>query len=183
MLRYTSYDIVFQEIPGEITLAINISNCPNHCEGCHSPHLQEDTGEILTESTLSLLLENYGNAITCICFMGGDNSPEEVLNLAQFIRRGAIHRAQYTHPAPPIKTAWYSGSSQLYKNAQHGFDYIKLGEYIEELGGLDSPKTNQRLYKIINGKMVDMTNHFIKEKFSKYMKRINYLNATDIKKN
>ena len=30
---------------------------------------------------------------------------------------------------------------------QH-LDFIKLGHYDEELGGLDSPTTNQRLYQI-----------------------------------
>ena len=30
MLKYANYDIVFQEVPDEVTLAINISNCPNH---------------------------------------------------------------------------------------------------------------------------------------------------------
>jgi anaerobic ribonucleoside-triphosphate reductase activating protein len=46
----------------------------------------------------------------------------------------------------------------------HNFDYIKLGAYIEELGGLDSLKTNQRLYKITNEQMEDITNHFQKQK-------------------
>ena len=40
MLKYAGYDIVFQEIPDEVTLALNLSGCPNGCPGCHSPHLQ-----------------------------------------------------------------------------------------------------------------------------------------------
>ncbi len=151
MLRFHNYDIVFQEIPGEVTLAINISNCPNRCKGCHSPHLQEDTGEILNENALANLLEKYGNAITCICFMGGDDFPEDVLELAQFVRR----RGETSFA---LKTAWYSGKDELYQNAQQCFDYIKVGEYIEELGGLNSPTTNQRLYKIKNERMIDVTN-------------------------
>ena len=75
MLRYADYDIVFQEIPDEVTLAINLSNCPNHCKGCHSAYLMEDIGEPLTEESLSTLLGKYGKAITCVCFMGGDASP------------------------------------------------------------------------------------------------------------
>ncbi|MCL2247577.1 MAG: anaerobic ribonucleoside-triphosphate reductase activating protein, partial [Lentimicrobiaceae bacterium] len=73
-MRFLSYDIVFQEVPGEVALAINISNCPNRCKGCHSSHLQEDTGEELTEDVLFSLLNIYGNAVTCVCFMGGDRS-------------------------------------------------------------------------------------------------------------
>ena len=163
-MRFASYDIVFQEIPDEITLAINISNCPNRCTGCHSPHLQKDTGEILDESVLAGLLEKYGNAVTCICFMGGDSSPEEVLNLAQFVRQHTITTAVETQRiVSPHKTAWYSGSSRLYKNAQYCFDYIKLGKYVEVLGGLNSPTTNQRLYRIENETMIDITNKFHKE--------------------
>ena len=145
MLKFHNYDIVFQEIPNEVTLAINISNCPNRCAGCHSPHLWEDTGNILDENTLAVLLEKYGNAITCICFMGGDSSPEDVLRLAKFVK-------QYNK-----KTAWYSGNSTLYESALSFFDYIKLGEYIEKLGGLKNPTTNQRLYRIENETMIDVT--------------------------
>ena len=38
MLKYANFDIVFQEVPDEVTLAINISNCPNQCVGCHSKY-------------------------------------------------------------------------------------------------------------------------------------------------
>ena len=149
-MKFIGYDIVFQEIPDEITLAINISNCPNRCCGCHSPHLQNDTGEELTEIVLVDLLNAYGNAVTCICFMGGDSSPENVLNLAKIAKQ--FHK----------KTAWYSGNSALYENAQHHFDYIKLGKYIEELGGLNSPTTNQRFYRIEHTTMIDITERFHK---------------------
>ena len=39
MLKYVNCGIVFQEIPDEVTLSINISNCPCHCPGCHSNYL------------------------------------------------------------------------------------------------------------------------------------------------
>ena len=45
MLKYVDYDIAFQEIPDEVTLAINLSNCP-HRAGCHSPHC-DDIGKNL----------------------------------------------------------------------------------------------------------------------------------------
>ena len=156
MLRYVSYDIVFQEIPGEVSLAINISNCPNHCKGCHSLHLWNDYGEILDGNALSGLLEKYGNAITCVCFMGGDAFPNQVENLAVFIRKRSKEN---------IKVGWYSGkpnfpSCCLLSN----FDYLKLGPYIERLGGLDSPGTNQRFYQIVNGAMEDRTSLFLKKK-------------------
>ena len=139
MLKCYSYDIVCQEIPDEISLAVNISCCPNRCPGCHSPWLWEDAGEPLTEDFLSALIGKYSAAITCFCFMGGDADTIEVERLAKWIK---------TH-YPHLKTAWYSGSEKI----ADGFDlavldFIKVGPYKQELGGLKSPKTNQALYKI-----------------------------------
>ena len=37
------------------------------------------------------------------------------------------------------------------------FDYVKIGSYKQELGGLASSKTNQRMYRLANGKMEDIT--------------------------
>lgn len=156
MLRFASYDIVFQEVPGEVTLAINLSNCPNHCKGCHSPYLMGDIGEVLDRHALDVLLDKYGGAITCTCFMGGDGSPKEVEELAAYVHRVTNSR---------VKTAWYSGRSALPEacSISH-FDYIKLGPYIEHLGGLDSVTTNQRFYRVCNEAMIDATASFRKKK-------------------
>lgn len=149
MLKYVDYDIVFQEIPDEVTLAINLSNCPHCCAGCHSPHLRSDIGEELSETTLSDLINKYKKSITCVCFMGGDAVPDELCQLAAFIREKWNGN---------IKTAWYSGNNSLQnKEFTRFFDFIKLGEYIQSLGGLDKKTTNQRLYHINNSTMQDIT--------------------------
>ena len=139
MLKCYSYDIVCQEIPDEISLAVNISCCPNRCPGCHSPWLWEEAGEEMTEDMLTSLISGYSAAITCFCFMGGDAEPSEVERISRWIK------SRWPH----IKTAWYSGRAEL----PDGFDvkvldYLKLGPYIEELGGLESPDTNQVFYKV-----------------------------------
>ena len=82
MLKYVNTGVVFQEIPDEVTLSINISNCPCHCPGCHSRYLWQDIGEPLTAITLAKLIHDYGTEITCVCFMGGDAEPEYVNTLA-----------------------------------------------------------------------------------------------------
>lgn len=154
MLRYANYDIVFQEVPNEVTLAINISNCPNRCKGCHSPYLMENKGEVLDENVLIGLLEKYGKAITCICFMGGDSSPAEIEMLATFAKAQTSGR---------IKTGWYSGRPALPPHCSlQKFNYIKLGPYIEHLGGLDSVTTNQHFYRVDGNEMVDITKWFQK---------------------
>ncbi len=147
MLKYTDYDIVFREVPDEVTLAINLSNCPHRCPGCHSPQLQQDIGNELDEQALCLLLDSYRDAITCVCFMGGDADSEAVGRLADFIKKNCDGR---------LKTAWYSGNNELYnKKLTSSFDFIKIGEYREALGGLDKPTTNQRLYRVVGNELVE----------------------------
>ena len=83
-----------------MTLAFNITGCPNRCPGCHSPWLRDDIGNPLDMAAIGSMLDCYGAAVTCICFMGGDNEPAEVNRLASEIRKAY----------PNHKVAWYSGN-------------------------------------------------------------------------
>ena len=133
-MKFTDYEVVLAEIPDEITLAINISNCPYHCKGCHSPHLWEDIGIELTAPLLYQMIKR-SKGITCVAFMGGPF--EEIQAWSLWIHIWF----------PELKTAWYTGSSAL-PIRENTLDYIKIGRYVEELGPLNNPNTNQRLYKI-----------------------------------
>lgn len=156
MLKYTDAVVTFAEIPNEITLCINISNCPIHCKGCHSKYLWEDTGEPLDLMHLTDLID-ANTGITCICIMGGDADPIYVDTLAEDIK-------EYYD----LKVAWYSGKQELSKDITlDNFDFVKLGPYIEELGGLDSKTTNQRMYKVDGNKLIDITNSFWKHEGNK----------------
>lgn len=152
MLRFHNFDIVFAEFPDETTLAINLTGCPNRCPGCHSPHLQDDTGEPLDAATLQALLTRYGTMITCVGFMGGDGDPEAVDRLAAGVRQ--------SHPQ--LRIGWYSGRSEVPAaiRPEH-FDYLKLGPWIAGRGALSAPTTNQRFYRIrSDGSREDLTAHF-----------------------
>lgn len=151
MLKYVDTMVTFSEFPDEISLCINISNCKCHCIGCHSSYLAEDIGEPLLESTLhKLITENKG--ITCVGFMGGDIEPKSVNALAQYIK------IEYN-----LKVGWYSGRKELSKDIElDNFDYIKIGPYIEEYGPLNNPNTNQKMYLVDNGKLIDITSKFWK---------------------
>ncbi len=148
MLKFVSYDILFQEVPDEVSLAVSISGCPNRCIGCHSSHLMEDIGEALVEEALEQLMAQYQSSITCLCFMGGDAEPREVERLAGFVKQNY-----------DIKCAWYSGRSAL-PHLPCPFDYIKLGDYREQRGGLNSRTTNQRMYRVEGTKIEDITERF-----------------------
>ena len=85
------------------------------------------------------------DGITTVCFMGGDAEPE-VINVL----------AEYVHEIKHLKVGWYSGRDSYYKNINFNyFDYIKLGHYDEDLGGLNKETTNQRLYKLTHTKLDD----------------------------
>ena len=149
-MKYTDTQIGFQEFPDEISLLINISNCPFHCSGCHSPELWEDVGTKLTFKELHHLI-SINKGITLVGFMGGQ--PEEVDPLAEYVK----------NIDPPLKVGWYWGGNDIPKEINtQWFDYIKIGSYIKELGGLDNLNTNQRFYHIENGQLVDWTYKFWK---------------------
>lgn len=152
MLKFVGTDIVFQEFPDEVTLAINISNCPCRCPSCHSPFLWKDTGTELTEASIDQLINEAGSQITCIGFMGGDSAPERVNQLAGHIRKNH----------PDRKIGWYTGRTTISPLISRSrFDYIKVGPYIRHLGALNSPTTNQRMYRFHpDGSFDDITHRF-----------------------
>lgn len=139
MIKYVDYDIVFQEIPNEVTLAINLSRCPNSCIGCHSPQLRKDFGDELNEKSLSFLFDKYSSDITCVSFMGGDGDLQSLYQLAKFVRK----------TFPQIKVAWYSGREKMPEDIPlQYFDFIKIGPYMEQYGPLNKKTTNQKLYRV-----------------------------------
>lgn len=147
MIKYIPQDslIVFSEIPDEITLALNISNCQNNCIGCHTSYLRENIGTELTLEILSAEIQK-NSGISCVCFMGEGNDHEALINLAKFIHENY----------PDLKTALYSGRVAVEDDLYDIFDYVKIGPYKKECGPLNEKTTNQRLYK----NRVDITNRF-----------------------
>ena len=137
MLKYLYTSELFREVPGEITLGISISGCTIRCKGCHSRELWEDKGTPLDVETLCGLL-NQHNGITCLLLLGGEHDIGALTELFM-----------YAHKR--VKTAWYCGLDRLPKQhlgIMQYLDWIKLGHFDIELGGLDSPTTNQHLYMI-----------------------------------
>lgn len=152
MLKYANFDIVFQEFPDEVTLALNISGCPNGCPGCHSAYLQGDVGDPLTVDAVAALVNKY-DGVTCVGLMGGDARPDEVAQLAEDIK------ARYDGK---IKTGWYSGRQNPPQNFRPAaFNYVKFGPYREALGPLKARTTNQRLYRVEpDTALTDITSRF-----------------------
>ena len=128
-------DVVIEEIPHRVTLAVEVTNCRGNCPGCHSPFLRQDIGEQLTASLIDKLFEdNYG--INCFLFLGEGRDRSALFSLADHVRS--------SHPG--VETALYTGREAIEPDYWEHFDFVKVGPYVEDLGPLNSPTTNQRLY-------------------------------------
>ena len=150
MIKYRDYFVVFEEIPNRISLALNITNCQNMCVGCHSPELRLDGGVELTNGEMDNLIEkNYG--VNCVLFMGEGKDMERLLEIAQYVKN------KYD-----IAVAVYSGRNNVEEEYYEIFDYVKVGEYKKEFGPLNSPTTNQRLYRMTEDGKEDITYLFWK---------------------
>ena len=147
-LKYLGYSIVFQEVPNEVSLAINISGCPHKCEGCHSKYLWEYKGNYISND-IDNLIKKYQGLITCVCFMGGEQNPADLLY--------CIHIAKEHN----LKICLYSGVDTLSHLIRLGIasscDYVKIGHYDDRCGGLNNPTTNQKFFSRIDGQLVDTT--------------------------
>lgn len=153
-LKYLGYDVVFQEIPDEVTLAINISDCPYHCPDCHSKYLWEYKGNNISDD-IDELLDTYKDYITCVCFMGGDQNEEELKELLKKVK------------SCNLKTALYTGNDDalsLLPLYDDYLDYCKIGHFDINRGGLDKPTTNQVMWKNLDDHhWVTITYKFWKE--------------------
>lgn len=144
MIKYLQTEVVFSEIPDEVTLAVNITNCQHNCKGCHSPYLKQDIGQELTEEVIDdLIKKNEG--ITCFCFMGEGNDKDMLKKLLQHLM--AKHS--------DIRRALYSGGEKVNEEYLSLLNYYKVGQYIEEFGPLNKETTNQRLYEVVLTRTVD----------------------------
>ena len=148
-MRFSNLQIVFQEVPGEISLALSISGCPFKCPGCHSSETWSPVyGEVLD---IDVLLDKYAELITCVVFYGGEwQSVELQENLCKVKARG-------------LKTCLYTGSNKPIRSLLPHLDFIKVGRWIQSYGGLGSPTTNQRLYRVDGGVLEDLTHLFMEK--------------------
>ena len=83
-------------------------------------------------------------------FYGGEWQLERLLELIKIAK-------EYN-----LKVCLYTGLEleKVDKKLIDVLDYLKVGPYIEKLGGLNKKTTNQKMYKIDNGKLTDITNKF-----------------------
>jgi anaerobic ribonucleoside-triphosphate reductase activating protein len=147
LFRFTCHTVGTLEVPDEVSLIYSISGCPLRCPGCHSADLRDARRGIpLTLELLHDALERYRGLASCVCFLGGEWQPEALIERLDLARNQGF------------KTCLYTGRTTLPEGIRRHLDYLKLGPFVAALGGLDSPRTNQRFLDLRRD--LDLTHRF-----------------------
>lgn len=141
---YSVGGITLSEIPGKTALVIEFNNCHQYCPGCHSPHLWEKTAEYSLGQILEAVDMQDLKDINCILLMGGTTNGVPMEDLRKLVE------SLYKEFSIPV--AIYSGcpeDTQMMTEmlSWYGLDWLKTGDYRAELGGIEDPKSNQKLYR------------------------------------
>ena len=148
-MYYYDFQVVFQEVPGEISLCFSISGCSLFCEACHSPFLwKKGNGALLTKEVYTSILNQYKNLATCVLFMGGEWHKEELVEMLRIAKN------------KKYKTCLYTGEKAVSKEIYNQLTWLKTGKWKQDLGGLESKLTNQKFVEIKTNK--NLINLFIK---------------------
>lgn len=144
-MQYFTKSIVLQEVPNEISLAFTVAGCPNNCKNCSWKNTIEKYPLFeLTNDLFENLIQKYVGYVSCILFMGGEWC-EDLIDKLRISKKNNF------------KTCLYTGLELKYVKDEilSNLDYIKTGRYIEELGGLDNPNTNQKFIDLNTGQILN----------------------------
>lgn len=136
-MNYSSIQIVLTEVPGEVSICFSICGCQIRCKGCHSPFLwKEGNGHELTSTLFEETLKKYKGLASCVLFMGGEWHKKELITYLEYAQKAGY------------KTCLYSGEKQISNEIKQHLTWCKTGEWDADLGGLDSPTTNQEFIEV-----------------------------------
>lgn len=135
-MKYVSTQITFREVPNLVTRCFSISNCGGDCFYCHSPELRDDVGDELTNNILHSYFRQDKDTVDCYVFLGDNQEPKRMLEILKLCKENGY------------KTCLYIGKNTTNWEYLRYLDYLKLGPYVNDLGGLECKTTNQRMYKI-----------------------------------
>lgn len=163
MLKVYDSAVTFTEFPDEVTLCVNISNCPGGCDNCSEPWLREDVGTPLTEEEIDKLIGEHPG-ITVFGLMGGDNDHNDVARIANYIH------SKYSS----LKVGMYSGRDFLNMKLLECLDLYKIGRWITPKGPVEEwHKTNNGVLQF------PWSNQLLFEKFyNPLLKEYTWINTT-----
>jgi anaerobic ribonucleoside-triphosphate reductase activating protein len=156
MLNYLYSQVFTKEIPDELSLGFVMTGCNVHCPDCHSKHIWdincEGLGKPMTIEVLDKTIQQQ-SWVSCILFFGGEWNAPYLNFLFNYLRKNYDY-----------KLALYSGRDFDFLKKSivlEQINYVKVGPYISNLGGLDYPSTNQHLYTLKDGAIdEDITHYF-----------------------
>lgn len=143
-MNFLSKQVVFTEVPNEISLSYLITGCPVRCPGCHSKDSwNAKVGRELSREQLISDLKKYDGWLSCVLFMGGEWEKDNLIQLLNICRDFGL------------KTALYTGLENAEGEILQCLDYLKTGPYRAERGGLDALTTNQKLINVKTGECLN----------------------------
>ena len=154
------YDVTtsFTEVPNRVSLCFWFSGCTSGCDGCHTPWLVEDVGKRTTTEEILETIARYDGMINAVCCLGGYISV--IIGCVDIVHQQTDHTICW-YTENQLKTvAVARGGILLFQ-----LDYVKVGTYNKDLGGLGSKTTNQRFYALngpSTGEIEDLTHLFQK---------------------
>ena len=144
LVPVVSTGITLNEVPDHVAFYFEIGNCTQNCPHCHSPHLTvQQTLAFTSIEDMERMAERAAEqGANAIALMGGTTNgiPDE--DLITILRTLSCI----------LPVCLYSGSDDEERDKaitqKSGATWLKTGSYQEERGGLSSPTTNQRFYKL-----------------------------------
>ena len=143
LVPVVSAGITLTEIPDRISYFIELGNCSKHCPNCHSPYLSDTVISPADLAGVERMVEHAAErGADAIVLMGGTTNgirDDDLITICQTL--GNI-----------LPVGLYSGRDDEERDKdialRGNLHWLKTGSYQEELGGLDSPRTNQRFYEL-----------------------------------
>lgn len=134
--------ITYQEVPDKICFTFFVSGCKNNCKNCSWKDKFEKNYDLDLKKFETEIKEKIGY-VDVIVFLGGEWLDDFIDYLKIAKNNG-------------FDTCLYTGLDDVSKEIKINLDYLKVGKYIEELGGLFSKTTNQRFYDLKNNKEIKL---------------------------
>ncbi len=146
MTLFNAYapQVLFQEVPDEVSLAFTMTGCPLRCSGCHSKDTwNPKRGRALSDKGFADYLEQYAECVTCVLFFGGEWNISALTAKLKHAR------------AAGLKTCLYTGLDVVPETLKSHLTYLKTGPWLRHRGGLDQPHTNQCFLDLSNNKLIN----------------------------
>jgi anaerobic ribonucleoside-triphosphate reductase activating protein len=132
--------VTFSEVPDYISYTFFVAGCPMKCKGCSWEGKFSSKTEINLSEYKKILKSQVGFC-EVICFLGG----EWEYDIVEYLK---------TAKEMGFKTWLYTGRDNLPKEIMDNLNFVKLGSYQANKGGLMKETTNQKFINLDENKEV-----------------------------